>query len=413
MKLKHVNARTGKVRAGLVLLLLASLLTGCISLDEEFEPQDGGLNGETAPQAREPQPAAPTMTLPPQRPAQPANGEPASVPLAPPGQAGSLVDLYKQLNPGVVSIQVFIGSAGEGGASAGSGFILDESGHIVTNNHVVADATQLTVVFYDASEAQAEIVGTDDDSDLAIIRVDRLADGAHPLPLGDSDQVQVGEWVVAIGNPFGLSGSMTTGIVSALGRMIDSETPFSIPQAIQTDAAINPGNSGGPLLNLRGEVIGVNAQIATGGGVRANAGVGFAIPSNVVRLLAPSLIQNGAYDWPWLGIEGVSVSLPIAQANNLDTQQGAYIDGVVQGGPADRAGLRGSRGTRVVDGVEAPVGGDIVVAADGNPVRDFSALLVYVTYKQPGEQVVLTVMRGGQREEVTVTLAPRPQQFGP
>jgi 2-alkenal reductase len=336
--------------------------------------------------------------------------------LPPPGPPSGfspdlLVNLYKQLNPGVVSIQVHIERGPISGSAAGSGFILDNAGHIVTNNHVVAGATQVTVIFYNAIEAEARIVGTDDDSDLAVIQVDRLAEGAHPLPLGDSDQVQVGEWVVAIGNPFGLSGSMTVGIVSAVGRMIPSETPFTIPQAIQTDAAINPGNSGGPLLNLRGEVIGVNAQIATGGSP-ASAGVGFAIPSNVVRLVVPALIERGAYDWPWLGIQGTSVNLFIMRANRLETQQGAYIDSVIQGSPADRAGLRGSTGSRVVNGLEVPVGGDVIIEADGRPIRDFSDLLVAVAFKRPGDPLTLTILREGQRQGVTVTLAPRPQRLG-
>jgi len=320
----------------------------------------------------------------------------------------SLTALYHQLNPGVVYVRVVAVRLGQRGQGSGSGFILDNEGHIVTNNHVVAGATQVTVAFYDGIEAEAEVVGTDADSDLAVIRVDGISEGAHPLPLGDSDQVEPGEWVVAIGSPFGLGSSMTAGIVSAVGRMIPSgATSFSIPQAIQTDAAVNPGNSGGPLLNLRGEVIGVNAQIAAGSG-GANAGVGFAIPSNIVRRVAPALIANGSYEWPWLGVQGGSVNLTIMEANDLGTQQGAYVDRVVPDGPSDAVGLQGSSGTVDVSGIPVPVGGDVIIEADGKPIADFSDLLVEVSMRAPGDEMELTIIRNGQRRHVTVTLAGRP-----
>jgi 2-alkenal reductase len=315
---------------------------------------------------------------------------------------------YSQLNPGVVNIQVFVNRATGQGAGAGSGFVLDQDGYIVTNYHVVDGATLVIIVFFNGLEAEAEIVGTDDDSDLAVLRVDALPEGVHPLPLADSDQVQVGDWAIAIGNPFGLGSSMTLGIVSAVGRSIPSGVAqFSIPQAIQTDAAINPGNSGGPLLNLDGNVVGVNAQIRTGG-ANANTGVGFAIASNVVRHIAPTLIATGTYQWPWLGIEGTDVNLPIMQANNLDTQQGAYIVGVVEDGPAARAGLRGSTRVTTVAGIEVPTGGDVVIEVDGQPIASFNDLLIAVAYKTPGDEINLTVLRDGQREQVVVTLEARP-----
>jgi 2-alkenal reductase len=330
----------------------------------------------------------------------------------PSGQTGvsiqSFASLYDRLNPGVVNIQVYVQRQGIPGAGGGSGFILDERGHIVTNNHVVAAADQITAIFYDGTEAEAQIIGTDADSDLAVIRVDSLPQGAHPLPLGNSDQVQVGEWVIAIGNPFGLGSSMTLGIVSALGRTIPSgATSFSIPEAIQTDAAINPGNSGGPLLNLAGEVIGVNAQIASGGS-QANAGVGFAIPANTVRRVTPVLIENQVYQWPWLGVRGGSVNLTIVEANDLPVNRGAYIHAVVSGGPAAEAGLQGSTGTVEVDGFEVPVGGDVVIEADGEPITDFSALLVHVSDRVPGDTIELTILRDGDRQQITVELEPRP-----
>jgi 2-alkenal reductase len=321
---------------------------------------------------------------------------------------GALEALYRQVNPGVVNVQVFISSGGMTGEGAGSGFILDEDGRIVTNNHVVADAQRVTVIFYNGIEAEAKIIGTDADSDLAVIQVDALAEGAHPLPLADSDRVQVGDWVVAIGNPFSLGGSMSLGIVSAVGRSISSGVAgFVIPQAIQTDAAINPGNSGGPLLNLGGEVVGVNAQIATGGS-QANAGVGFAIPVNLVRRVVPVLIQSGEYEWPWLGVQGGSVDLLIQQANDLPVQQGAYIGSVVSGGPAENAGLQGSTGTKQVDGFNMPVGGDVVVEAEGKAILNFDDLLIAISAKDPGQTVELTILRTGQRMQVTVELTPRP-----
>jgi 2-alkenal reductase len=355
----------------------------------------------------------PTLTLAPAA----AQSEQPSQEQSPPGAAevrpSVLANLYNQLNPGVVSIQVYVEQQGLSGVGAGSGFILDDQGHIVTNNHVVAEAQQVTAIFYNGIEANAEVVGTDPESDLAIIRVDQLPEGAHAISLGDSDQVQIGEWVLAIGNPFGLGSSMTVGIVSAKGRVIPTGvTPFSIPQAIQTDAPINPGNSGGPLMNMNGEVIGVNAQIAVNNGVNANAGVGFAIPANIVRRVAPALIETGTYHWPWLGIEGDSVNLAIMEANNLNDQQGAYIHQVIPNGPADQAGLRGSTGTSQVGGLEVPVGGDVVVEANGAPIREFSDLLVQTAFSQVGDPIQLSIIRDGQRQEITVELAARPADFG-
>jgi 2-alkenal reductase len=319
-----------------------------------------------------------------------------------------LTALYEGANPGVVNIQVFVEREGVFGQGAGSGFVLDEEGHIVTNNHVVVGAQRVTVVFYNGIEVEAEIVGTDDYSDLAVVRVNSLPAGVHPLPVGDSGGVVAGDWVVAIGNPFSLGGSMSLGIVSATGRAIPSGVSgFNIPEAIQTDAAINPGNSGGPLLDLSGEVIGVNAQIAsTGTGV--NSGVGFAIPSNVVRRVVPVLIASGSYEWPWLGVEGTSLSLIFQQANELEIQQGAYIISVVPDGPADRAGIRGSSGTAQVEGLDVPVGGDVIVAVNGEHIRDFDDLLTVVAAKNPGDTVELTVLRDGEEQQIPVTLEARP-----
>ncbi len=318
-----------------------------------------------------------------------------------------LSERYRQISPGVVNISVFVSGA-QGGQGAGSGFVLDTAGHIVTNNHVIEQAAQVTVVFFNGIEAPATIIGTDDDSDLAVIRVETLPEEVYPLPLADSSDVEVGDWAIAIGNPFGLGGSMTLGIVSAVGRVIPSGVSgFSIPQAIQTDAAINPGNSGGPLLDLSGEIIGVNAQIRTGG-ANANSGVGFAIPANVVRRVVPVLIEQGAYQWPWLGISGGPVNLLIAEANGLAAQRGAYIASVIPGGPAAEAGLQGSNQTTTIDSFTVPVGGDIVTAVDGVTITSFDALLTEVAFKAPNEEVTLTLVRDGETIEQTVQLAARP-----
>lgn len=323
-----------------------------------------------------------------------------------------LANLYRQVNPGVVSLAVSVERGGRTGEVSGSGFILDDRGHVVTNNHVVAGGEIVIVIFSDGTQSRAEIIGTDVDSDLAVVRVEELPENMHALSLGDSDLVEPGQWVVAIGNPFALSSTMTTGIVSAVGRIIPSEAVgFSIPQSIQTDAAINPGNSGGPLLNLAGEVIGVNAQIATGGQVMANAGVGFAIPANIVRRVVPVLIEQGAYTWPWLGVSGGAVDLFTQEANDLENQAGAYIHQVVEGGPADQAGLQGTEEFDDVNGIEVPVGGDVVIEANGERIDDFSDLLVQVAFASPGDAMDLTIIRDGQQRTVTVELGARPENF--
>lgn len=325
----------------------------------------------------------------------------------PAAEAGSLATLYQDVNPGVVNVRVYVARAGVTGTGAGSGFIFDEKGHIVTNHHVVAGADVVTVIFFEGSEVEAEIVGTDGDSDLAVVKVDQLIDGAHSLALGSSSAVKPGDWVIAIGNPFSLGGSMTLGIVSAVGRTIPAaETPFSIPSAIQTDAAINPGNSGGPLLTSDGRVVGVNAQIESTSGT--NSGVGFAIPSDVVGLVVPALIDEGSYAWPWLGVTGMDVGLVVQQANDLVTQDGAYVVEVAGNSPASEAGLQGASRERRVLGQTVPVGGDVVLEADGEPIRDFTALLTTVAFKQPGDAVELTILRDGERLQVVVELAERP-----
>jgi S1-C subfamily serine protease len=322
-----------------------------------------------------------------------------------------LISLYAQVNPGVVNIMDYTSQSGQDVPSGqGSGFVYDQEGHIVTNAHVVIDAKELDVTFSDGTVLPAEIVGQDPNADLAVIKVDNLPAGANPLKLGSMEDISVGQTVVAIGNPFGLEGTLTRGIVSALGRTIPALTSFSIPQAIQTDAAINPGNSGGPLLNLQGEVIGVNAQIETGSSLSSsNSGVGFAVPVSLIKLVVPELIKNGKYEWAWLGVQGGDLDPTTAKANNLSFDKGAYIAKVMSGGPAQKAGIKGSTGEKNVDGRTAEVGGDVITAIDGKSVQSFDDLLIYIALEaKPGQEVTLTIYRAGKMETVKVLLEVRP-----
>jgi 2-alkenal reductase len=324
-----------------------------------------------------------------------------------------LINLYTRVNPAVVNITDYASQQGQVvPLGQGSGFLYDLDGHIVTNAHVVLDSDQLEVTFADGTVSMAKIIGEDLHSDLAVIKVDKLPDGVSPLPLGDLSKVAVGQTVVAIGNPFGLEGTLTRGIVSALGRTIPALTSFSIPQSIQTDAAINPGNSGGPLLNLQGEVIGVNAQIETGGTTQANTGVGFAVPVSIVKLVVPDLIEKGKHEWAWLGVRGGNLNPTLVEANHLTVDKGAYITEVVQGGPAAKAGLKGSTGTKTVGGRQTLVGGDVVTAINGVAVNSFDDMLIYVALQaKPGDEVVLTIFRNGNTQDLKVVLEPRPESI--
>jgi len=293
----------------------------------------------------------------------------------------------------------------------GSGFVWDADGHIVTNYHVVEDGQRFQVTFFDGATALAEVIGGDEDSDLAVLKIDPEGYNLAPVQPGNMDEVYVGMRVAAIGNPFGLQGTLTSGIVSAIGRTIPSRGSFSIPDSIQTDAAINPGNSGGPLFNERGEVIGVNAQIRSE--VRANSGVGFAIPIAIVARVVPGLIENGRYEHSYMGISGVTFSPICSEEQGIDkSQRGFIVDRVLNNTPASRAGLRGS--SRPVQTEFAAVcpnglGGDFVVAVDGQPVTTFDEMLVYLARNtSPGDTITLTVLRGGETLDVPLTLAPRP-----
>ncbi len=335
-------------------------------------------------------------------------------------------DLYTKANPSVVNITVVEGAAQGGtatpnnphgsgvGVALGSGFVYDAQGHIVTNNHVVAGATKITVTFADGVEAAAKIVGASPDADLAVIQVQGAANELHPLTLGSSDALKVGQGVVAIGNPFGQAGSMSTGIVSGLGRLLaDGGTTasggnYSIPDIVQTDAAINPGNSGGPLLDLAGQVIGVNTAIDTNSGT--NSGVGYAIPADIVAQVAPALIKNGKYQAPYLGISGVSLGSDLATANKLDPNtRGVLVAIVTTGGPAEKAGLKGSTQSTSVDGLPTAIGGDIIVSVNGQAIKQFDDLLSYLfRHTAAGQQVTLGVLRNGQTTSLSVTLGARP-----
>ncbi len=326
---------------------------------------------------------------------------------------GSLEALYEMVSPGVVSLQFM---SAEGGGQ-GTGFVIDKEGHIVTNYHVASDATELEVHFPSGLKVYGTMIGSDMDSDLAVIKVDVDPALLVPLTLGDSEAIKVGQTVVAIGNPYGLNGTMTVGIVSARGRVLDSMrqtetgTFYSSGDTIQTDALINPGNSGGPLLNLNGEVIGVNRAIQTAGtsitGGAVNTGIGFAISSNTVRRVVPSLIENGSYAYPYLGLSSYSqMSLAMIEALKLPQSTGAYVASVVAGGPADQAGIKGGTQPSAVQGLTT--GGDLIIAVDGVEIKDFSELMSYLVLNTTvGDEIVLTIIRSGQTMDVTVTLGQR------
>jgi S1-C subfamily serine protease len=322
-----------------------------------------------------------------------------------------LVDLYARLNPSVVNITVYLTQNGQLIPEAqGSGFVYDDQGHVVTNAHVVHGAEALEITFSDGLIREATAVGEDLFSDLAVIQVE-LPGGITPIPLGSMDGLAVGQTVVAIGNPFGLEGTLTRGVISALGRTIPSLTIFSIPEAIQTDAAINPGNSGGPLLNLNGEVVGVNAQIETSDAGGSNLGVGFAIPVSILQRVIPALIEDGQYEWSYLGVTGYTLFPALVEAMSLPVEQGAYVTAVNPDGPAEAAGLRGSTDTVTQDGRAVDVGGDVITAIDGQPVKTFDDMLIYLSlHTTPGQEVTLTILRAGKTQDVKIQLAARPLQ---
>lgn len=342
-------------------------------------------------------------------------------------ESAVLMNIYQQVNPSVVNITAL--SSGDAlneimphqfnedelfPLGSGSGFVWDMDGHIVTNHHVVEEVSQLQVTFSDGTMAVAEVVGSDVSSDLAVLRIDPTGYALSPVRRGQMEKVQVGMRVAAIGNPFGMAGTLTSGIVSALGRSIVALNNFNIPGSIQTDAAINPGNSGGPLLNEQGEVIGVNAQIRSD--VRANSGVGFAIPIAIVERVVPAIIMDGRYQHSYLGVRGATLSPICADDLQVDKAlRGAYVSQVLRGTPAARAGLRGgsgSSGTKYTTICPGNRGGDIIIAIGTQPVATFDDVLTYLEYyTSPGDTVTLSIIRDGEERALDLTLAPRPERI--
>ena len=320
----------------------------------------------------------------------------------------TLVELFEKSESGVVRIDVDkINSSRETG-SLGSGFVFDDLGHIITNAHVVESASSVTITFLDGSQYNAQIIGSDKFTDIAVIKVEEKPRYLHPLQMGDSSTLKVGEQVAAIGNPFGLSGSMTSGIVSQMGRLLPSQdTGFSIPNVIQTDAAINPGNSGGPLLNMAGKVMGINTAIQSGTG--QSAGIGFAVPSNTILKVVPVLIEKGKYSHPWIGISGKDIDPELAKVRDLDQSKGFLIITVVPGSPAEIAGLKGVSEIKIIGDKEYPADGDIIISVDGKEVRKISDILIHLQEKKSvGDEMILSVLRDGEVMHIILVLIERP-----
>lgn len=411
--------------AGVLSLLLFSCVVSLVGLFFFINPgrTTTGANGMT-PQTKTI--AARPLTLSTPRPlvvvATPASGVDY--------ESAVLMNIYAQVNPSVVNVTVLkSGQALEQLApshtfkaddmvpiSSGSGFVWDSAGHIVTNNHVVDGADQVEVTFSDGTMAVAEVIGIDVDSDLAVLRIDPAGYNLVPVKLGNLDDVRVGMRVAAIGNPFGLQGTLTSGIVSAIGRSIPGRDNYNIPDSIQTDAAINPGNSGGPLLNDRGELIGVNAQIRSER--EANSGVGFAIPVALVERVAPALIANGAYRHSYLGVGGGTLSPICADDLGLPRElRGAYINQILAGAPAEKAGLMAGdtpSHTKYFSICPENAGGDVILAVNDQPVASFDDVLIYMErFTSPGDKVAFKVLRTGKQLTVDVTLDERPKQVTP
>jgi S1-C subfamily serine protease len=324
-----------------------------------------------------------------------------------------LTEVYELISPGVVSLRVLT----QTGDALGSGFVVDTAGHIVTNYHVVEGYQDFEVIFLSGYRTRGTVIGIDLDSDLAVLKVDVPSDELYPLRFGNSDEISVGQTVMAIGNPFGLSGSMTVGVVSATGRTLDSMRTapggsfFTAGDLIQTDTAINPGNSGGPLIDLRGEVIGINRAIRTesfSSNGPVNSGIGFAISSNIAKRVVPSLISQGKYDYPYLGVSSMrEITLVEQEVLGLPQATGVYITVVTPGSPADKAGLREGTLPTEIEGLNS--GGDLITSIDGVKISSFGDMLTYLlTYKEPGESVILTVLREGEEMEVNLILEKRP-----
>ena len=317
----------------------------------------------------------------------------------------SLIEIFEKSEPGVVRVNVQKTDTSDSAGGVGSGFVFDKKGHIITNAHVVNNANKIIVTFLDGRSYNAEIIGVDKFTDIAVIKVNADLKLLRPLLVGDSSNLKVGEPIAAIGNPFGLSGSMTSGIVSQLGRLLPSGQGYSIPDVIQTDAAINPGNSGGPLLNMRGEMVGINTAIQSATG--EFTGVGFAVPSQTVAKIVPTLIEKGEYEHPWIGIQGQDIDPDLAKVLGLKDAIGFLIIAVIEDGPAEKAGLIGSE--RSIEGTRYIVGGDIILSVDGIEVRQIDDILIHLQRaKSVGDEMTLEILRDGRTTTVTIILQERP-----
>ncbi|MCH7738057.1 MAG: trypsin-like peptidase domain-containing protein [Chloroflexi bacterium] len=337
-----------------------------------------------------------------------------------------MIRIYQKALPSVVNIQVIQGREGNDGTGRfpnipgipdnflergeGSGFVWDTKGRIVTNQHVVDGAETVTVIFSDGTQVLAKVLGGDTDSDLAVLELLEPLEGLVPIELGDSDNVQVGQLAVAIGAPFGQSFTMTSGIVSAVGRTLRSgSSQFTVPEVIQTDAPINPGNSGGPLLDRHGRVVGINTQIISRSG--SNAGVGLAVPINIAKMVVPALIEDGKYEYSWLGISGGPVGADVAQLMDLpEGTRGALVISVNRNSPAGDGGLTGSDRTEVVNGIQYALGGDTIIGINGSKITDMTDLIVYLTnHTRPGDEIMLEVIHeDGTSEQLPIVLGTRP-----
>ena|SRR5215211_3321723 len=338
------------------------------------------------------------------------------------GKGLTVNGIYQHDSPGVVFVQAqqaprppspFNPFGGGGGTATGSGFVIDQDGDILTNAHVVQGAQKIQVTLGDTDSStpvSAQVVGKDPSTDVALLKVDAPSDELHPLSLGNSSQVQVGDPVVAIGNPFGLDRTVTSGIVSALQREIKAPNGFTINNVIQTDAAINPGNSGGPLIDASGQVIGINSQIESPGG--GNVGIGFAVPINTVREVTQELLQTGQAQHAFLGITGTDLTPQIADVLNLSVKEGALVQAVTHDGPAAKAGVRGGSAVVSVGGQRIRAGGDVIAAIDGKPVMGMDDVISVVNAKEPGDEIELSLVHGNEKRTVTVTLGERPASAG-
>ena len=317
----------------------------------------------------------------------------------------SLIDIFEKSEESVVQVNVL---RGESDGGMGSGFVYSEDGYVITNQHVVRDAQKVTVTFLDGESYIGDVIGTDQDLDIAVVKVSPSNTYLQPIKIGDSSKLKVGERIAAIGNPFGLSGSMTSGIVSQIGRLLPQESGYSIPDVIQTDAAINPGNSGGPLINMKGEVVGINTAIQSATG--EFSGIGFAVPSNTVKKVVPVLIENGEFKHPWMGISGTDVDPELAEVRGLKSSKGFLVVSVIEESPAELAGLLGVTETKEMDGREFALDGDIILAIDGKTVRKISDILVHLQReKSVGDEMVLSINRNGEMLELTMVLEERPR----